>query len=352
MKKTVILLSAFYFSIIAISQNLDDNSDVNNITNMNLPKESQPIAHRGNMNNLNIVSTIPSPISNIHDITFDGENLWVAGFNYDFIFKISMTTGEIIDEFPTNLLRPYGLTFDGQYIWVADAETDIIQQVDPVDGTILQTINSPTPFPSYTAGLAFDGNSIWQNDQRENMISGPNDLTSVISPDGTLINQFTALGDFPGGLAHDGIFLWSTDNALDEIHKIDPLTFSIIETFDAPGNIPLGLAFDGQYLWLADNGTNLLYQLDIGFLSTSDYDLESFKIYPNPASELINIQLQNSTSINIEIKLFDITGKLLQNAKFINNNLISINLSSFQKGIYIIQIKKDGVSHTQKIIKN
>jgi len=212
---------------------------------------------------LTIINTIPSPIPYPHDITFDGEDLWVAGYNSS-IVRISTIDGTVLQTIATNLSRPYGLAFDGQYLWVADADIDVIQKVDPLNGNVIATINAPASFPSYSAGLAFDGTNILQNDQRENILATPGDSTFIINQTGSLVNAYEAKGDFPGGLTFDGTFLWSTDNDSNEIHKIDLSTFSTIATYDAPGgDFPLGLAFDGQYLWACNNDSDSLYQLVI-----------------------------------------------------------------------------------------
>lgn len=69
-------------------------------------------------------------------------------------------------------------------------------------------------------------------------------------------------------------------------------------------------------------------------------------IYPNPSSEKINIvsKNQNITSISV----VDITGKVLVNLKNIDLEQTSIDISSFSKGIYFINLNEKA---TKKIIK-
>lgn len=351
MKTLITITYLLVFSIFGFSQNLteDSNGDKTDKVYDNLRNKKYNKLKSGN--SLNVIKTIPSPISNIHDITYDGQNLWGAGFGYNYLYKISMIDGTKLDSIPTSLLRPYGLTFDGQYLWVSDAESDIIQKVDTIDGTVIQTFNAPALSPSYSAGLAFDGVNIWQNDQRERRSRASGDSTFVINPNGTLINEYEAKGDFPGGLTYDGTYLWSTDNYLDEIHKIDVSTFSIIETYDSPSNIPLGLAFDGQYLWIADNGSYRLYQIDIGIvLSNSDLNFleKSIITYPNPSNGLINIDL-NETYPNVKISIVDIAGKVVKSSNHGHTDFIQVDLT-LNEGIFFLVIQTDQKSYSQKLI--
>ena len=139
---------------------------------------------------------------------------------------------------------------------------------------------------------------------------------------------------------------------MDEIHKIDTSTFSVVQTYDSPGSISLGLAFDGQYLWVADNGSDSLYQLDIGLIiSSSTYDLKykPFNIYPNPSNQLVNIALKVKFK-NTNVSISDITGRIVQNIAVENKDFLEIYLNPTQKGIYFLNIKADQYSYRHKVI--
>jgi endo-1,3(4)-beta-glucanase len=61
------------------------------------------------------------------------------------------------------------------------------------------------------------------------------------------------------------------------------------------------------------------------------YDNE-YLIYPNPVADILYL---NSKSESVNVSIFDITGKILFNAKISDNKL---DVSNLQKGIYIIKI--------------
>ena len=75
-------------------------------------------------------------------------------------------------------------------------------------------------------------------------------------------------------------------------------------------------------------------------------------VYPNPSSSLVYINVKNIKATNISISLFDNTGKLLLNENTPTDK-ISLNLTSFSAGIYLLKVYSgsDLLGSTQ-IIKN
>ena len=74
-----------------------------------------------------------------------------------------------------------------------------------------------------------------------------------------------------------------------------------------------------------------------------------FSIYPNPAKNVINIQINTMNVEFLEAKIYDLTGKKVLDNRMIDNK---INVESLSKGTYILVLKDtDGKSYSQKIIK-
>jgi Secretion system C-terminal sorting domain len=79
-----------------------------------------------------------------------------------------------------------------------------------------------------------------------------------------------------------------------------------------------------------------------------------FNIYPNPVSEILNIDLLKPTTDITEMILYDAAGKVIsniQNPKFINNTY-TINFSSFAFGNYILKLESPGQNFTFTINKS
>ena len=81
-------------------------------------------------------------------------------------------------------------------------------------------------------------------------------------------------------------------------------------------------------------------------VSVNDADLNSFNIYPNPVTNVLNI---NSGKEIIKVEITDILGKIMISE---NNPTNRINVEKLQSGLYSIKIIfKDESSIVQKIIK-
>jgi hypothetical protein len=80
-------------------------------------------------------------------------------------------------------------------------------------------------------------------------------------------------------------------------------------------------------------------------LSADKHKLSSIKIFPNPVKDILTIK----NIENITIKVFSITGSLLK--KSTSKSDIEIDLSSFNTGIYILEVSNLTVKKRSKILK-
>ena len=74
-------------------------------------------------------------------------------------------------------------------------------------------------------------------------------------------------------------------------------------------------------------------------------------IYPNPADNNINIDLGSSYKNNTKLNMYDIQGKLVYHLDNLKGELVQIDLSNFERGIYILNIVSDKDSKNYKIVK-
>jgi hypothetical protein len=77
---------------------------------------------------------------------------------------------------------------------------------------------------------------------------------------------------------------------------------------------------------------------------------EAFNIYPNPTSNVINIESENVHLLNYDITLYDILGNKLYSNKL--EHKIKIDLQDLETGIYFLSITNGANSVNRKIIKN
>lgn len=91
------------------------------------------------------------------------------------------------------------------------------------------------------------------------------------------------------------------------------------------------------------------YENNNGSLSSvSDNESNSFSIYPNPTSGRINVAVNNGNNIN-EVVVLDITGNVLM-SESVNANNISLDLSSFAKGLYLVKVVTAEDSFVKKVV--
>jgi hypothetical protein len=76
-------------------------------------------------------------------------------------------------------------------------------------------------------------------------------------------------------------------------------------------------------------------------------DADMIKIYPNPTDGRLYIEVSNGNIDNIVVT--DITGKVFVN-KTVNADQSEIDLSSYPKGIYLVNIVTENDSYTKKVV--
>lgn len=77
-----------------------------------------------------------------------------------------------------------------------------------------------------------------------------------------------------------------------------------------------------------------------------------YTVYPNPATERVQLKIDNYDVSGLEYQLFDMTGKLLQSKKIVSSET-SIPLQTLSHSTYFLKIIKNNKEiKTFKIIKN
>ena len=107
----------------------------------------------------------------------------------------------------------------------------------------------------------------------------------------------------------------------------------------------------GSYTFAHKGGT-VTDRFELLFSSGAVSNIENLKnaeikIYPNPASEFINVQLSDNMS-NAKLKIYNISGVLVKDIE-LNDNSDKININELAKGMYIVEIKSNNSTKTQRI---
>ena len=74
--------------------------------------------------------------------------------------------------------------------------------------------------------------------------------------------------------------------------------------------------------------------------------VDAIELYPNPTNGIFN--LTGISNLDVDVKIFSVTGKLVLNEKPMNDK---VDVSSLSKGIYFVEIKWNNQSILKKLIK-
>lgn len=99
------------------------------------------------------------------------------------------------------------------------------------------------------------------------------------------------------------------------------------------------------------NGAENGFQFWDTALSVDDFN-NSFglNLYPNPATSILNIEI-NTNETNLDFQVFDILGKQVINGSTNSENLLKIDVSDLEHGLYLIKIASKDKNVTKRFIK-
>jgi endoglucanase len=106
------------------------------------------------------------------------------------------------------------------------------------------------------------------------------------------------------------------------------------------------------YQFLLSSNIGIVYVDNIYFhkntvLSTDSFAVSKVKLYPNPTSNVLNIE---SVGTIQNIAIYNVLGQEVMN-KLTNKTLVSLDISGLNAGVYIIKTAIDGNVSSTKFIK-
>lgn len=85
-------------------------------------------------------------------------------------------------------------------------------------------------------------------------------------------------------------------------------------------------------------------------IHTEDVLANSFHLYPNPATDFVTITANDTIKVN-QIKVYDLTGKFIDQQDFKNEENIRLNVEKFASGTYLLHLQTDKGLAVKKLIK-
>ena len=140
------------------------------------------------------------------------------------------------------------------------------------------------------------------------------------------------------------------DSASDPIGSKGYVVYRVLQT---PNNQPGTIIENQAEIFFDFNApviTNTTQNVIIDYSGIDEYQISSLILYPNPTTGEIFISNSDLTNAITSIEVFDLQGRFL--LKETGNNLTSVNLGTFNKGVYLFQIQTKKGTVVKRVIKN
>jgi hypothetical protein len=291
---------------------------------------NNPYIYKVNPYNGNYITSIPAPGGvNVYELSFDQNSnaLWVNNRGTNYIYKINLN-GQIIQQFPAPAQDAGGLCFDGQYLWISEYNTNTIYKVNPSNGSIIGTYSLPYP------GGGIRGTA----------------LDKLGENGGTLINVriFLTQGNFDSTY----IYEWNRTNYSPTGRKVK-LNINIRGIEFVPST--------GDY-WVSEPHSSIrgyihrirgfhCYNVETQEKIKDEGKL-SFKVHQNILNKDIKILLNLPSKMEIELKIFDATGREIEEIYKgrLNSGNYEFEISLKKSGVYFLVLRAEKYI-TYKLIK-
>ena len=284
----------------------------------------------------------------------NGSEIWV----YDF-----QNQGQ------SNLISHVAFAQDEQSIYLGGR----IQENTDFDPSANEEIISPLfADPFLSKHSAADGSLSWakyiESSATEDYCAGVHESNGAVFIAGSFDVLATFIpGDFGSQISSNG-----ASDLFVAVYEADSGDFIEAETFGGTGGEkandaffagPIGLFIVGQFstsLGLVEGESIDAAGFEDGFLAefTYLYNLsinntlteKDVNVYPVPASKNVFFQLSNANSV--QVKLINIIGQVVFESDYRNtSDLIEIDISNLNQGIYLAEITTDRGSITKRLIK-
>lgn len=76
----------------------------------------------------------------------------------------------------------------------------------------------------------------------------------------------------------------------------------------------------------------------------------NLKMYPNPAKGFVHIDINGTEVNNLDVSVFSVTGKLVMQQQYKEQENITLNISNQKQGVYFVKLNIDGKETVRKLV--
>jgi len=272
--------------------------------------------------NSNVAPYYTSPATNPFVGNTGNDEIWAIGLRNPWKFSFNRLNGDL---------------------WIADVGQNAFEEINKTQ--------SPLPNTGLNFGWrCYEGNATYNT-------SGCVAATSITFP----VHQYALYSDgtcsVTGGYVYTGATYpnfqnkyFFTDYCNDKIKMLNSAGVITTSTSFSGNNFTtFGEDINGE-LYVAGITSGTVYKIIDTSLNNSDFELNGFSIYPNPAKEYIVLR-SNEINLGSKIDIFDVAGKLLISNKLNKNIENTIATNSLSKGIYLVSVETIfGFNYRTKLI--
>ena len=194
-----------------------------------------------------VIRPLPAPGAEPKSVVSTGHHFWYIGNGPSAITKLDIWTGTSIRTIATGVV--FGMTFDGVDLWYITGGNANRFKIDT--GTSIVEFG----LPAASTDLCWDGDGLW--------VCYQNRFVGKLSRMGVLTTVYILAAGAFAGIAFDGTHLYLANDATNVLHRISPVTGTIIDTVASPSTSPRGLCWDGRTLWHCDSQSDVIYQIAV-----------------------------------------------------------------------------------------
>ncbi len=94
------------------------------------------------------------------------------------------------------------------------------------------------------------------------------------------------------------------------------------------------------------------YSVTVGTITEIEEEKmkKEVRVYPNPTSGVININLLPIKNKNPKVYIMDVLGKMIETKENLTTDKLTIDASSYKKGIYFVKIVSDNGNVIKKVV--
>jgi WD40 repeat protein len=288
-----------------------------------------------------------------YSVAFSPDNMKVVtGGDNDSVYVYEVASGNVMMAIGghTDNVLAVAYSPNGNFIASAD-QVGKIKIWNAATGALIRTINAHN---SAINTIKFSPDNLY-------IVSGANDH---------MIHSFNVSTGNMTGMIHDHtdavnqiditpnqqyIISVSDDQTIRVFDFASGTELKVINEAARGAQMTISIAQDNNHFVVGTgNGSVVLWRLD-EVLSVRDLDLNSIKVItsPNPASEIIQIAIENKGSSLLNIQLVNELGQLvlpIYNGMTHENMIFTENVSKLANGQYFLNVVKNGVSKSHSII--